>query len=306
MSGTFDLKLGFRCNNNCKHCVVADKRKTEDLSKEEVFNMMKEIPDPLNTSIQITGGEPTLYDYLPELLKESKERGLFTLIQSNGTGFADEAFLLECSPYIDDVHIAIHSCYPEIHDKIVGTKGMWEKTIKGLDNLIKHKVPITTQTVLSKYNIDSLYDTFSFIQKKKPGVRMSMTYPHMNGNAWKYREEVAFRYSDKREVIQKTLEEFYPFIFSEAIPYCHLHPYAHLVESMERDIFEGVPREGIDCSFSKEAVKDYNYLNLEDHRKTPYCRKCMYDEVCIGVWKEYIELYKDEMDLYPIGIEEGK
>ena len=296
----FDLKLGFKCNNNCLHCVVANKRNTEDLNEEDIKNIIDSIPKGEDYFVQITGGEPSLYKTLPYTLKLCKERGFYTVIQTNGTGFANLQYLQECKPYIDHIHIAIHSCYPEIHDKIVGSTGMWSKTIHGLDNIIKEKIYFTTQTVLSNINIDSLYDTFKFIQKKKRGTRMSMTYPHLNGNAYLNKDEICFKYSEKSQIIQKTLKKYHKYIFSESIPYCYLHPYAHKVESLERDIFCNLTRIGVDCSDGKEFVKDYNTLNLEEHCKGPLCKECIYDSVCIGVWKEYFELYGEELDLYPV------
>ena len=304
MSMSFDLKLGFKCNNNCLHCVVANKRNTIDLTNEELYNIIKNIPEEHDPWVQITGGEPSIYKNLPYILELCKKQNLKTIIQTNGTGFSDLNFLKTCAPYIDDIHIAIHSCYPEIHDSIVGTTGMWEKTMQGLDNIISENLCFTTQTVLSKRNIDSLYDTFSFIQSKKPGTYMSMTYPHLNGNALKNIESVSFRYIDKKDIIQKVLKKYHKLIFSESIPYCHLHPYAHKVESLERDIYNNYPKIGIDCADGKDLIKNYNALYIEQHVKIPSCKECVYDPVCIGVWKEYVEYHKDELDLYPIKVEE--
>ena len=294
----FDLKIGFRCNNNCKHCVVANKRSTKDLSFSELQSIVSTIPG--GSVVQITGGEPTCYSILPSILEECKKKNLYTVIQTNGTGFSDNDFLKECAPYLDHVHLAIHSCIPEIHDKIVEASGMWNKTIQGLENILDQGIEFTTQTVLSQYNISSLYDTFSFIQKKKPDTRMSMTYPHLMGNAYTNREEVAFRYSDYKDVIQKTLREFHTHLFVESIPYCYLHPYVDQVESLEKDILDpSYSRIGVDKS-DGSSCKDYDTLNLQDHRKGPRCKECIYNNRCIGVWKEYIELYRNKLDLYPI------
>lgn len=297
MNGIFDLKIGFRCNNNCAHCVVADKRFAKDIPLEQIFTEIEKVPESLE--IQITGGEPTIYPYLPEILAKCRETNHCTIIQTNGTGFSDTEFFKKCLPYLDHVHIAIHSCYPEIHDKIVSSDGMWKRTIEGFDNLIKEGVSITTQTVLSKYNISSLYDTYCFIQEKAPGVGMSMTYPHLMGNAWKNRENVAFRYSDYKDTFQKVLKDFHELLFVEAIPYCYLHPYAYDVATQARDLIGMIDRVGIDVS-SDDPYKDYNYLNVQDHRKAPRCRQCIYNSECLGVWKEYIELYRHNLDLYPI------
>lgn len=296
---TFDIKLGFSCNNDCIHCVVADKRDSGTLSVLKVCRIIDSAPK--DSALQITGGEPTMYSELPAILRHGKEKGHFIVIQTNGTGFADESFANECLPYIDHVHMAIHSYSEEVHDRIVGTTGMWRKTMKGFERVADSSVILTTQTVLSKVNIATLYDTFSFIQEKRPKTRMSMTYPHLMGNAWHNRKEVAFRYSEHRDEITRTLEGFAPYIFTEAIPPCYLHPFADKVASTaEKEILMGAShRSGIDFS-QGECTQNYNLNDLQCHRKAPRCRECIYDKRCMGVWKEYIELFKDRLDLYPV------
>ena len=300
----FDLKLGFKCNNNCIHCVVADKRNSGCLSIEEMKSFVSRVP--AGAYLQITGGEPTTFRAeLPELLKYSYNRGLLCTIQTNGTGFADLPFLEECAPYLENVHIAIHSSVPEIHDKIVNSKGMWELTMQGFKNLLKFpNIQVTTQTVLSKLNIDSLFDTFSMIQKLAPCTQMSMTYPHLNGNAWKNREQVAFRFSDKSEMIYKCLSTFESVLFTESIPPCHLYPFLNH-PTIEDAILSSEERVGIDFSQSLE-LHDYTVSDIKDRRKGPRCKNCIFNTKCIGVWKEYTEVFSKNLDLYPITPEKKK
>lgn len=130
---------------------------------------------------------------------------------------------------------------------------------------------------------------------------MSMTYPHLGGNAWTNSNLVAFRYSDYKDEIQKTLKAFAPLIFTEAIPPCYLYPYQDEVQcTAESCILSGFNnRIGID--FSRGAdVNDYNLSDIQCHRKAPRCKECIFNSKCIGVWKEYIQLFKDRLDLYPI------
>lgn len=41
---SFDLKLGFGCNNNCIHCVIADKRDKGNLSLDEIRRIVDTVP----------------------------------------------------------------------------------------------------------------------------------------------------------------------------------------------------------------------------------------------------------------------
>lgn len=295
----FDLKLGFKCNNDCIHCVVADKRDKGCLSLNEMKDIVKTVPK--DSMLQITGGEPTLFkEELPELLEFAYNRGIHPTIQTNGTGFSDIEFLKKCAPFLSNVHIAIHSCVPEIHDKIVNSTGMWEKTMQGFKNLLSiDNLSVTTQTVLSKLNIDSLYDTYSMIQTLAPGIQMSMTYPHLNGNAWKNKDIVAFRFSDKKDMIYKCLKKFENVLFTESIPLCYSYPFINH-PTLENDILYCVEdRVGVDFSQSSE-LHDYNNSDIEDRRKASKCKECIFYNKCIGVWKEYLYVFNNNLDLYPI------
>ena len=72
---SYDLKLGFNCNNNCRHCVIAEKRPCGSLNENQIFELIDNLPDEVD-EVQITGGEPTLYPFLPEVLKRIKSKNI--------------------------------------------------------------------------------------------------------------------------------------------------------------------------------------------------------------------------------------
>lgn len=305
--GFFDLKMGFSCNNDCIHCVVEEKRETSDLTTEEI----KRIIDsrPISDDIGFTGGEPTIRKDLVELMKYAKERGHRVFLQTNGTGFSNENMAREASKYIDSVLIAIHSCDEQVHDHIVKGNGMFKKTIQGFDNLIKYNIPHETQTVISKLNANHLVDTYSFIQEKSPGTIMNMTYPHPNGNAYKNWKIVAPQYSEIKKYIHQALDKFAPLIRTEAIPICYLYPYQDKVFfNFDEPLLTKVDnRSGIDPSnknityFDEDGItEDYFSSMLSERRKGPKCRECIFNDRCAGVWKEYVEFYSQNFDLFPI------
>jgi len=48
------------------------------------------------------------------------------------------------------------------------------------------------------------------------------------------------------------------------------------------------------------SSQNYNLNDVQCHRKAPKCKDCIYNSQCIGVWKEYIEIFKDRLDLFPV------
>jgi len=298
----FDLKVGFSCNNNCIHCVVADKRKTRDLNTQEIKSFIEKRQK--GERIIFTGGEPTIRGDFIELIKHAKNRGHLVLLQTNGTRFSDYNFAQKTGKYIDKTVIAIHSYRKEVHNKIVQRSGMYEKTIKGFKNIVKLKILHDTQTVISKLNIDHLKETYDFIQAISPGCRMYMTFPHPMGNAYYNKAKVVPRYSEIKKYIFKALKKYSDIITTEAIPICYLFPYHNKVNNVDEEMLNHLRKKeikaGADFSIKNGFIKDYFMLMLSDKKKGPECNRCVFNNRCAGTWKEYIEFYKNKLDLFPV------
>ncbi len=309
----FDLKVGFTCNNNCVHCVIADKKKIfeqVDLTTEEIEDIIVN-KVPKGATVNITGGEATIRKDFEHIINFIYEKGFRITLQTNGTGLADEELVKRIGNKIDHVLLAIHSFDEETHNKIVNdsTGSMYKKTMKAFNNFIKFGVKFATQTVISSYNINNLFDTYTNIQKLVPGIIMHMTYPHLMGNAWKNHDIVAPKYSSIRKQLTKCFKYFAPYIYVEAVPFCYIYPYQqNIAYNYDLRCFERGKSMGVDPSLPSDnnhyvkngIMQDYDAANYNDRLKGPRCKECIFDYTCPGVWKEYIDLYKNELDLYPI------
>ena len=300
----FDLKVGFTCNNKCIHCVVEGKKSTKDLTLEEIKDIVNRVPE--REGIVLTGGEVSIRKDFYDIVKYCFDKGHKVCIQTNGTGFTKE-LTEKIAPYLSQVLIAIHSCNEDIHNKIVQCKGpdsMYKKTMEGFKNLIEAGVNLETQTVISTLNIKTLYDTYSMIQKMLPMCFMHLTYPHPMGGAYDNHEIVCPKYSNIKKYILPIVRDFGTRLVVEAIPPCYLHPWYQSIEIlMDSEIKRGsLCRKGFDKSISEsnETVQDYNKNDVNSKRKGPLCSECAYNYECIGVWKEYLEFYRDNCDLYPV------
>ncbi len=70
-----DLALTYRCNNDCPHCYNARERTFPSMSVDEwkkVIDITWELGIP---HIVFTGGEPTIMNFLPELIAYAEENG---------------------------------------------------------------------------------------------------------------------------------------------------------------------------------------------------------------------------------------
>jgi len=310
MFTNFDFKVGWKCNNRCIHCVVSGKeQKSKDFTTKEIKKIIYEKAG--RDGITFTGGEPTIRKDFIEILKFTKELGFKRIsIQSNGRKFHDYNFANEVSQYADSILFTIHSHNFFVHDMITNSKKSWIESSLGLKNLYKiGKIHITSQTVISKLNISNLYKTYGYIQNLAPRIRMNLTFPHPNGSALNNFQYVVPMYSEIKDEIYKVLKIYGNFINTEAIPKCYLYPYHNTVFISENQYFDkNINLSGIDSSnknnnkfFDDTGItNDYANAIVSEYRKSKECEKCIFNNKCFGIWKEYYEFYKDNIDLIPI------
>lgn len=83
------IALTTKCNLACGHCPMAEYRNTDDtkwhLTNEVLLPFIEKHIDPRQWLIELTGGEPALYDGINELCDWLAERGYQVLIKTNGT-----------------------------------------------------------------------------------------------------------------------------------------------------------------------------------------------------------------------------
>ena len=155
--------LGQTCNLNCYFCYfaerIADKKHPEHpfFSLDKAKEICKIYVDEFNcNSIDIQGGEPTIYPHIFELLKYCNEIGLKPSLITNLIALAKFEHAQKFKEAgIYDFLCSLHGI-GATYDKIVGKKGGFERQIKALTNLQILKIPIRANCVLTNEVIDEL------------------------------------------------------------------------------------------------------------------------------------------------------
>lgn len=129
-----------RCNLRCEMCMQDhdDHRKAETnrIEIEDYKKLLDEVT-PWKPMVQITGGEPLLYKNIETLLHETKKRGLFVMMNTNGTMLEQHAKAIVESQ-VAKLTVSIEGP-PEIHNKITQVANSYDKTIAGLKAVAEEK-----------------------------------------------------------------------------------------------------------------------------------------------------------------------
>ena len=150
------------CNFRCKFCFATfqDVRKTilpkGHLPKEGALQVIDLLAASGFNKITFAGGEPTLCPWITDLIIYAKEKGLTTMIVTNGSQISDE-FMTKVKGYLDWIVISIDSINPE-QNIVIGRhqgKQVLPNTRFYLDkvNLIKkHSIKMKVNTVINRAN----------------------------------------------------------------------------------------------------------------------------------------------------------
>jgi radical SAM protein with 4Fe4S-binding SPASM domain len=159
-----DLALTYRCNNDCSHCYNARSRRFPEMDLSQWKKVIDTVWSLRIPHVVFTGGEPTLYPGLPELVAYAEEKGLITGLNTNGRRLANQGFLESLiTSGLDHVQITLESHLPEVHDHMVAAQGAWSDTVTGLRNVLETRLYVMTNTTLLTHNSPQIEGTLHFL-----------------------------------------------------------------------------------------------------------------------------------------------
>jgi MoaA/NifB/PqqE/SkfB family radical SAM enzyme len=120
------------CCLKCKMCSFWKERSPEP-SLELIKYWIKELAEFGIKDVDIGGGEPFIIKTLPEIVKEIKSYGMECGITTSG-------WLIDKVPFppVDRCEVSIDGATPEIHDKVRGLEGSWQRAVDAVKSIKKH------------------------------------------------------------------------------------------------------------------------------------------------------------------------
>jgi len=150
-----ELILTARCNFKCPYCRGIEGLKG-DLSFEDAKKTVQKWIDGGLKNIRFSGGEPTLWNGLVDLVKFSKN-GNINKIAISTNGYSDIKLYRELfEAGVNDFSISLDACCSSVGDMMSGgIKGSWEKVIDNIKEISKWTY-VTVGVVMDDKNIDEL------------------------------------------------------------------------------------------------------------------------------------------------------
>ncbi len=162
------IVVTYACNLKCKMCDLVERCKSKNiqLSTEEIKKVLDDYAKIGTIGIGLTGGEPFLRPDILEIIRYTKKVGLIAHMSSNGLMMTKENAKKIMDAGLDAIAFSLDGATPEVHDKVRGVKGSFDKVLEGLRNFAelkrtnkkyRHFTIIVTCSV-NKYNLDEVLD----------------------------------------------------------------------------------------------------------------------------------------------------
>ena len=159
------LRLGFRCNQRCSICWQG---RDWPAPPESLFaTWLDELAAEGIDCIGLTGGEPTLYETLPDLVRRACGHGMSVSLETNAIRLAQPKYLAELREAgLRAVFVSYHSPRPEVSDAITSAPGTHVKTVEGIKACLHAGIQVRLNCVVERDNFDHLEEHARYVVER--------------------------------------------------------------------------------------------------------------------------------------------
>ncbi|NCC52364.1 MAG: radical SAM protein [Spartobacteria bacterium] len=150
---TVHWELTYRCDWSCRHCYADRNGLANELTLDEITDVMNQLAAAGSLFLTFTGGDPLMRKDIREILSEANGRQFALRLMTNGARI-DEAMANHLATLnLLGIDISLYAMTPEIHDAITGVSGSHAAVLRGLALCREHGLPLTIKCPLMQLNL---------------------------------------------------------------------------------------------------------------------------------------------------------
>ncbi|VVB50636.1 Coenzyme PQQ synthesis protein E [uncultured archaeon] len=150
-----ELILTGACNFRCEYCRGLSQHAKGTLSLDQAKAVVKKWASHGLVNIRFSGGEPTLWPGLVELVKYTKSKGVKRVALSTNGSASPELYKELYGAGVNDFSVSLDACCAATGDMMAGKGGMWERVVNNIQMLSKVTY-VTVGVVLDERNVPEL------------------------------------------------------------------------------------------------------------------------------------------------------
>jgi sulfatase maturation enzyme AslB (radical SAM superfamily) len=282
------LRLGFRCNQDCHFCW--QDRDWPEPPSEFYTTWLDEMAGYGIDELVISGGEPTIHKALPDIVARAvTEHGLIVTLETNAIRLGKENYrnqLIEAG--LKNVFVSYHSQDANISDTLTRAPGTHVGTVAGIKACVDSSLNVFLNCVVQRENVHDLPAHARFIASEfrradhsadAPSVkRVTYSFPSAYWDLETYTRSIV-PLDEVSEPLTKAIRTLYEqSISTQVLGTCGFPPC--VIKQEEKSLWF-CDRDELE--FSEQANRVFGDV----------CSQCVIQANCLGVRKEYLDVYGD-------------
>lgn len=178
------LEVTNRCNLKCRVCFASANEKyvyePDLITIEGMYRTILKYECKFSIpSVQLSGGEPTIRDDLPEIIAMGKKLGIpHIIVNTNGLRIAKEAEYAKSlkESGLDTIYLQFDAVDDGIYMKIRGSKLLSHK-IKAVENCANEGIGVVLVPTINSLNLHQIKDVIQLAQNWTPTIHGIMFQP---------------------------------------------------------------------------------------------------------------------------------
>lgn len=195
------------CNMDCKFCFANWRDNRKQLPLETVLSIIDKLKEYGIKAINLTGGDPLLRKDIVEICKYCKDKGIMTIISTNGIELMKQKEVLK---YIDSINLPLDSYKSSIHNEMrpCAVKNHHQLILELIDyiNVNHSNIKIKINTMVGKLNLNDVINIGDLIKDKVYSWKLSK---FLSSGYGKNFENLFYITNDEYENVTKECHEKY-------------------------------------------------------------------------------------------------
>ncbi|OGQ44638.1 MAG: hypothetical protein A3H42_06400 [Deltaproteobacteria bacterium RIFCSPLOWO2_02_FULL_46_8] len=147
------IELTYGCNLNCLHCYNPTHLARNETDTSQIFSILSQLAKLGTCLVLFTGGEIFSRKDIFEILDHTRQKGMQFVLLTNATLITEEKAdrLKQLDPY--RVCVSLYGATAETYEKVTRVRGSFKKFVRGLDLLLRRKIPVELRSIILKDNL---------------------------------------------------------------------------------------------------------------------------------------------------------
>lgn len=220
----------YRCNSRCTYCNVWQKKEFQNIAElpaDKAKKLLKQCYEHGVRYVDFTGGEPTLYPHLAEIINYAKELGIKTEVTSNCIATISKKKMLEVAKVADKFNTSLDTLDNKAYHQIRGVD-CCQQVKSAVSDIAKVRSP-KIMTVVTDGNIKELDNMIAYAQNNQALIYLSPMFPYIdkdgNYQISRYMPDIISRIFTPYTVVLLHFMEFFKNSGPELLPPCSANRY---------------------------------------------------------------------------------